>query len=578
MQLDYAALNSFFLWAWILSCALFMEKRQDIFKILGGVVVGLFIACWNGTPLFFFLVTLYGFVLWFMETEWSDRYLVFAYSSMLIGGFLNLIFIINSSAVIEAVSLTKYSYFQPLCILFGGFFLFLLEKLRSLSQKKALSLLLLGGTVLFLLLAFGNQIGQAFGLLLQKDPVHATISELQPIVDLNRLVLQSNIASRLVQYFGWPILLLPLFAFVRLAGLSASTENLLKCWLLVVICITIHQVRFIRWLGIGAGLFSGLAGYGFWVMVRKHLQTERLQNLRLIAIFLPLMIVFLSQSFVEACFGDHLDKNQVDAYNWIARNTPPTSGYSDDGRPEYSILTYWDDGNQLAYHTKRPTSVNNAMWGFKTMADIFSSHTEDDAFRLCQENGVRYIFLCTSRTDADAVAGFWPSFKDMPRRPEYVLQYRDIPMVKDFKNWFYYWLMDNLALTPKGEFTASTRFRAVYAAKADSSTLAPFILFERVKGAKIHVQADPGSEVSLSLELQISSQKFLYKVKALAGTDGKAAFVLPYATSHHGGRVTTDSIYKIACQEMGKMVKASAAVTEAEVLNGLNVAAIAKIE
>ncbi len=572
LKLDYDFLISFFIWAWLLSCILFLEKRWSVMKIFGGILAALFIATWSGTPLFFFLLTGYGFFLWFFAEDRAENYLVFTYSTMIIGGTLNVLFILSSQGVvIDKISLTKYSFFQPFCVLIGGIFLLILQKLNEVKKKRTAALCILSIIIFILLTSFQEQISQSTGMLFQRDPVHSTITELQSVVNFDKLSVKGDVAAKLVEYFGWAIILLPMFAFCRLRDLPWSTACLLKFWLITGLCLTLHQVRFYRWLGIGAGLFTGLSVYNLWSFIREGLKNDQYRNWRLGAIFLPLMLSFLNQSFAIVSSHIALNEHQVESFNWIARNTPQTSGYYDDGNPEYSILSYWDEGNLIAYYTKRPTAVNNAMWGFKTMADIFSSTNEDEAFALCQEYGVRYIYISTHRVFENSSYGLWPFFKQMPKRPEYVLQHSEVPIVKEFGNWFYFWLLDNLALTPKGRFPAGGRFRVVYAAKAEDNILAPIVLFERVAGAKLAVNSDPGTEVAISLELKVSSQNLVYKVRKTADATGKTEFVLPYANNAHGGRVTTDPIYKLGLQREGLPVKASIIVTDQDIMQGLPV-------
>lgn len=578
LKLDYDFLISFYIWAWLLTGSLYIHKPKDYLKIAGGLIVALFMATWIGTPFFFFFVTIYGFYLWLARLEDADDYLVYASSTMLIGGLLNIVYMVNSGIVTEAISFGKYSYFQPLCIVAGGTFLFLLKFLERFKKPRTVGLAVLLVIAIGAWFVFHEQIMQSTGLLLQKDPIHSTITELVPVVNLSKLATSSKVSSSLTDYFGWTIFLLPFFVLLKPRGFSGTGGRFLRDWLVIMMLLSIHQVRFLRWLGIGAGLFSGIAVNNLWKMVSFELGQGKWRNLKLVLIFLPLFVIFSLQSFSIISSRTALADPQIEAFNWIARNTPQTSGYADDKEPEYSILSYWDEGNLLAYYTRRPVVVNNAMWGFKTMADIFSATNEDEAFALCREYGVKYIYLSSYRQHADKSYGFWPYFKNQPRQPEYHLIYKDVPISKDFKKWFYFWLLDHLALTPKGGFGAGTRFRVVYAAKVGEQTLPPYFLFERVEGARCNMTVDPESEVSISIEVKFSNQDFIYKVNKKADKNGQLILVLPYSTSHHGGRVYTDPFYKLGYRVNGKLVKAKLQVKDAEVVKGLELDLKASLE
>ncbi len=571
IKLDYDFLISFFIWSWLCLAALFLAGGRQSLKICAGLVTGFFLASWLGTPLFFFFATLYGLALWLSNYEEARSYNEFAFSSMLVGGILNILLIFLKFPESASLSLSKYSFFQPMCVIAGGFFLYLLNYLKRFRRPRLTAIILLLAMAAMISLAFHEQLMQSTGLLFKKDPVHETISELASMVKLSTMSGLANIVRDLTNYLGWPVVFLSFLLILRIPGFEPRAGRLLKSWIILMTLLSIYQVRFLRWPGIGMGLMAGIIIFHLWQFAVRALENSRLRNVKLIGIFLPLCLAYSLQCFAYIENLGGIEKHQVESFNWIAGHTPPTSGYVDEKRPEYSILSYWDEGNLLAYYTKRPVAVNNAMWGFKTMADIFSSQNEDDAWNLCGQYGVKYIYLTTYRRYADKSYGLWPFFKAMPKKPEYVLQYKEVPISKDFKNWFYFWLLDNLALTPKGHFNAGSRFRVVYAAKADDDTLAPVILFERVAGAKLHVIADPGSEVSISLELKISSQGLAYKVKKIADQEGNVSFVLPYTTSHHSGRVSTDVSYRLGYNHAGRHIRAAVFVAEQDVAEGLNV-------
>ncbi|GAB1353526.1 hypothetical protein MASR1M12_22620 [Erysipelotrichia bacterium] len=313
-----------------------------------------------------------------------------------------------------------------------------------------------------------------------------------------------------------------------------------------------------------------MVAYSLWTLVRDSIRGDRQKNLKLAAIFLPLLVLLSHNNFHYIHSDPLLQNPQIEIFNWISKNTPPTSGYFDNNKPEYGILAYWDQGNLLSYYTRRPVVVNNAMWGYKTMADIFSTTTEEDAWRLCEDKGVKYIFLKTTHEVEGSLCDFWLTFKDKPEKPEYQLSYVDIQRVssKEYRNWFYFWLQDNLALTPRGKFGASTGFRMVYAAKSVAEVLSPFFLFERVKGASLQVMTDPGSKLVISLELKAAKMDLAYKDTKIAGPDGKITLTLPYANDYHNGNISIDPFYKLDFQKNGRKLRAKLVVNDQAVVAG----------
>ncbi|MBU1109830.1 MAG: hypothetical protein KKB51_24325 [Candidatus Riflebacteria bacterium] len=569
LKLDYDFLISFFIWAWLLSAMAFQDLGKDIWKIVGAVSVTLFIATWTGTPLFFFIVTLYCFLSWLLSRAVTERLLTYVYSTMLIGSILNLMFVANSP-IYGGISLAKYGYFQPLCLLAGGFFIYFLSRVSAGSKEKKAVLLIFFVGISLLAIVFHEPVMRSAGIMLAKDPIHETISELKPILDVKKLVINDTSQRGLLVFYGWTIFLLPLFAFAPIRDLiGKKSGSLLRDWLLIMICMSIYQVRYIRWLSIGSGIYSGLVIAYLWTWVYSHLRQEHYRLAKMTLFLVPLLLLHNSNSFAKVTKSRGLSVDQVDAFNWISRNTPFTSGYDSDDRPEYSILPYWDEGNLIAYYSKRPVVVNNAQWGFKTMADIYSAENEDEAFALCNDYGVRYIYLATFRNVTPRMAGYWSYFRDKPKKPDYDMIYQKIERDPSYKNWFYFWLYEQLGMAKNAAFSVGSHFRIVYAAKAENDLIFPnYLIFEKVNGARLQLISDKGTRATISITVKIGHKEFLYKKNATADSNGKVIFVLPYTTSHFGGRISTDPFYKLSYSRDQQVIKAKVFVGEDKVLGG----------
>lgn len=289
-------------------------------------------------------------------------------------------------------------------------------------------------------------------------------------------------------------------------------------------------------------------------------------------ILLPMMVLQSIHNYNWMKKRQAISHDKVELFSWIRQNTPETSGYTDNSRPEYAILAPWGEGNAIGFYSRRPTVVNNAMWGYKTMADIFSSKTEVESVRLCEKYGVKYIMIPTSKKDFDlSQYGFWPIFRQMPEDPEYRLKTDKVWYDPDYQSFFYFWLLETLAMAPGASFDASSHFRLVYVARSAEGFIAPYLLFERVAGAKVIIKGDPLSTCQISLSLDIGANKSLYKKSVSTDKQGYAELVVPYSTSHKGGRIKSDEFYKVSYYQNSRLVKASLIANEDDVLLGRDV-------
>lgn len=578
MRLDYDYLISFFIWSWLLICLRFYEERSNFSQLMGGIVVAAFIGTWSGTPLFFFFVTAYGFFLWLFDYAEAEDYLSYCSNSLTIGAMVNIILISPQSLSGEYFSLNKFSYLQPFCVLFGGFACNALcfVKKRGLPRKHGILALAL--LTVFIGCFFQNQLSESTGFLFQKDPLHVTISEMRALISPSKVLANNSQLSDLLEYFGLVFFALPLFLLLPWNGCRPDGGRLLRFFIGLMIFLAVYQVRYIRWLTIGAGLFYGISIFILWKMIRNALKAGKWHLVMVMVIFVPLMITQSMHNFFWIKKNPTLSEAQVELFNWIRKYTPPTSGYVDDNNPEYGILTHWDEGNTMGYYARRPSVVNNAMWGFKTMADTFSSKSEAEAKGLCEKYGIRYILASPYREQDEKRVSFWNMFKSMPERPEYTLKTINVEEDKDYDKNFYYWLRENLALTSRAAFNPSSHFRTVYVSRVNDKHILPeYFLFEVVAGARVDITSDPFTEVSISLEIQIGLQKFLFKKSADSGENGMTRFILPYSSSFKGGRIRVAEFYKVSFYRDGRLLKASLMAGEESVLKGLDITSDVKI-
>jgi len=567
LQLDYDYLISFLIWSWLLSYTLFLQSGAKTLKLTGLAAASMLCATWLGSPLFFFLATVYGLFLWVAGDDKSASYLDFSSSTMMIAGLVNSYLAYMNLGNGIVFSTVRYSFFQPTCLLLGSAFFYLLSRFRNSGSGRLvpLGLFLLVGTCLSLV--FHDQLAQAAGLMLKKDPIHSTIGELQTVLLLGELSVNPDAFLQMLSYLGLSIVLFPLFFFIKPQDYKAFGMSFLRDWIVIMILMTFYQVRYIRWIGAGMALYSGMSMYLLWYITFNGVTQHRQPVWRLVMVFLPLFVLITINNYSTISQPRTLSKDQVEAFNWIQRNTPATSGYADSSEPEYGILSFWDQGNSLAYYTKRPSVVGNHMWGFKTKADVFAAETEQEAYEACLKYRIRYIYM-TARRDNIKTYNLMKYLKTLEPGPAYKMVVDEIEPAENYKNWFYFYLMENLGLTSLGSFDVTSHFRVVYAAKSVDDFMPHMVIFERVPAALVDLTTDIGSEVVISLELKIGGKLFIYKKRFVADEKGIARLVLPYSTSHHGGRVETDPFYKLTLIRHGIPVRAKLFISEEDVQNG----------
>ena len=567
LQLDYDYLISFLIWSWLLSYTLFLQSGAKALKLTGLAAASLLCATWLGSPLFFFLATVYGLFLWVAGDDKSASYLDFSAATMMIAGLINLYIAYMHPGDGALFSSVRYSFFQPTCLILGGGFFYLLSCFKNSGSGRLVPLGLFVLTGAGLALIFNDQIAQTAGLILKKDPIHSTIGELKTIFRLSELSVRSDAFLQIFEYLGITIFLFPLFFFVKPPDYKAFGMSFLRDWIVIMVLMTFYQVRYIRWIGAGMALYSGMSMYLLWHLIFNNAKQYSQPVWRLLMVFLPLFVLTGINNYSIISQPRALSQDQVEAFNWIQRNTPATSGYADSSVPEYGILSFWDQGNSLAYYTKRPAVVGNHMWGFKTKADVFAAETEQEAYEACLKYRIKYIYL-TARRDDVKTYNLMNYLKTLEPGPAYKMVVDEIEPAENYKNWFYFYLMEKMGLFSLGNFGVTSHFRVVYAAKRDDDYMSNLLIFERVPAALVDLTADSGSEVVISLELRIGGKLFIYKKRFVADEKGIARLVLPYSTSHRGGRVETDPFYKLTISRDGTPVKAKLFISEEDVQDG----------
>ncbi len=226
--------------------------------------------------------------------------------------------------------------------------------------------------------------------------------------------------------------------------------------------------------------------------------------------------------------------------------TPETSSYLGPGpEPEYGIIAHPNLGHAVQFRARRPTGAD-PFWAYIGAENwAYTSaflRAESESAALDAARRLRARYLITAPTlDRRSVASqlhFLDGAASGSR-----------PRLEHFR-------LVTESLRPGASIFARRR--------PDPPGATAYKLFEIVPGAEVLVNAEPGSEVTASLQLITpAAREFVYRARAVADERGRARLRLPYATSG-GAPVRSRGPYRI--QVGGRRHRLE--VPEAAVLEG----------
>jgi len=332
-----------------------------------------------------------------------------------------------------------------------------------------------------------------------------------------------------------------------------------------------------------AAVFMSLAG-GFLVATLWAVCNSNRSRWLLIAGFLALLLPGIPH-FQEAMTADLPEHMKYGLYGeqgllqWLKQKTPVTSHWlNPTEKPEYGVLGRWSMGAQIYQIAERPalsTAFGWEAYGFFQEAGFWVTEEESKALALIREGQVRYV-IAQANHDlqgdfdevkyAQAKGDLPPGIASPVFAPERTMQTRlmqgDGSMVKA-----------GTAMLP-----ALTSLRLVYESSylADKEGRVPaglsyYKVFEVVKGAVITGKVVSAAPVTLMLEVRTSRQrKMTYLSQVVADENGVFTVRVPYSTTVAQGDSLPLGGYKIY---VGRELKGTVAVTEADVVNGGTVSA-----
>jgi asparagine N-glycosylation enzyme membrane subunit Stt3 len=242
------------------------------------------------------------------------------------------------------------------------------------------------------------------------------------------------------------------------------------------------------------------------------------------------------------------------AARWLRGASPPTRGFLDASlRPEYGVLTSWDDGHLVRYRAERPTVQDN----FGSFADrrayegatrYFDAEDEEVAYRTAQELGARYT-VATAQGSGQALP---PSPRSVGRR-------------------LWRWLGNSVESSP-----ALARHRLVWVGDLSGQPRSigepasdRVAIFEIVPGAWVEGEAEAGARVRIELRLVAGRGHIPYGTSVTASPSGRYGVRLPYPTeAPAGAEVSAAGLYRLRSGARS----AELALREADVRAGATVA------
>lgn len=574
-KLDYDHILSLYIWIWILCSMFYQDTGKRKWLYWGGAASTLILGSWIGSLLLFFVVTIVCILLWCFNSSICKKYLPYCCITFCVAAVVNT-FVMLLSPNRYGITLLDFGIIHISAIFLAALGIFILTKFNPSNKSKIIVFSI--GMVVVLIFSIINPadtkdlIERVSGT----DPIFLEINELRPLVEIKKLFVNKVSLEKAVVNYNLFIFLFPLFIFISAKKLlKRESADILQLWLIVVAFASFYQNRYIRIFGVGNCLFVAFILYFLWKSLSDYIEKSKLSKARVFVIFILLLLtVRVSALWGFSSFDNSIRKSELAAFDWIKKNTPPTSGYYDDKKPEYGILAYWDFGHLINFYAHRPVVANNMQNGVKNMADIFSSKDEETAYGLCKELGVKYVFMAPDRMLFPSTIDYWPAYKNQKRAPGYRALPHNVERSKDYDKWFYTWLNNWFGLRARGNFEPSSNFRIIYANYEVNSPSFSTMLFEIVPGAKLVLQAKPNSIVNVSLTIKVGKRLLKYHKVKKVEEKGSVCFVLPYSCSFNNGVVTSMESYDVSfvSHETNKKVIGKVLVKEADVVAGNTVA------
>jgi len=395
--------------------------------------------------------------------------------------------------------------------------------------RRGLLVLGSGGLVLAasfaILPGFGDGVLDAWRWFAKEEAFQAAVGESQPLLQVRGRFSVDVAELRLGRFFH----LLPL-ALALLAWHVRSRPDRAAIWLLVMwtaglAAATLVQRRFFNDLSAALCLVLGWTVSAVHAAVARRTGTGcgRLAAPAVAAILLLLLLAPTFEAYRRPVinlwraardrplFASGAERDLwhvLEVATWLRTHTPPTAGYLDPSRtPEWGVLAPLNAGHVIEYVARRPAVMDNfgddvGEPNFLAGRRYFATPDPAEAEAIATRLRVRYVVAP-------------PASRTRPA-PEEPLPMRHRLALRDGRG------LGGLRLV----FESSH-----HGLRPDS---APYKVFERVAGARVHGRAAPGSEVRAHLELRtVRGRLVSYRIDT--ATDAAGAYVLRLPHANSGG-------------------------------------------
>ncbi|MCD6492730.1 MAG: hypothetical protein J7K36_02865, partial [Archaeoglobaceae archaeon] len=360
-------------------------------------------------------------------------------------------------------------------------------------------------------------------------------------------------------WFVFPFAILGMILIIKNIKKHKDVFTLLVfLWGLFALLLTLVQSRFMYIL---SPAFSILSSY-FVLSLRL-----KKRYILFLIVLLILPNVYNDVHFISKppeIYGDWYD-----TLIWIGKNTPETSYYFENKKPEYGILSWWDYGNWIVYVSKRPVVANNFQTGIRDLSLFFTTTDEEKALKILKRRNARYIILddrmgfdyLLNNGEFSGIAKGPGIFYDMlkfanRKKTDYYERIENTNLAK-LKGKFYNSIYARMYLfygtsteTPIGNVNALKHFRLIHesnttAFKLGGVDVKKIRVYEYVKGAKVVGKAKPNEAVVVAARVKTKYSSFYYGYSVNADKNGRFELTLPYSTGKNYDVVVSNYMLRI---------------------------------
>lgn len=222
---------------------------------------------------------------------------------------------------------------------------------------------------------------------------------------------------------------------MALPSLIIAKNRFLSTWFISAIFLALLQLRFADILSIPVSILSAYTlaifldkmGYPVFPQNEEHerrikfrAKTSRKKSkkeekkkeykvkIKDTLILLVVVGYLIAPAIILCKYPFTMNKDWRDALLWIKDNTEKTSYYltPDKGKPEYSIMSWWDYGNWIVYLANRPVVCNNFQAGAVDAAKFFTAQDEKTAIKIAKKRTVKYVITAQEMgLDLESLSG-----------------------------------------------------------------------------------------------------------------------------------------------------------------------------